>query len=109
MKSDHEKGPFSMVQFHGPTSMIRLLKKVVLKALDPSIGVNQMWTKKNDHASESECAKISLATQMKKKMFGYKCARAIVDSMRGICLHQCSKTRLQIGCYTLQLSPNFML
>ena len=56
-----------MVQFHGPTSMIRLLKKVVLKALDPSIGVNQMWTKKNDHASESECAKISLATQMKKK------------------------------------------
>ena len=40
MKLDHGRGPFSMVQVHGPTFMVRLLKKTVLKALGPSLGVN---------------------------------------------------------------------
>jgi hypothetical protein len=34
--------------------MVRLLEKLVLIALGPSLGVNQMWTKKNDHAPKSE-------------------------------------------------------
>jgi hypothetical protein len=36
--------------------MVRVLKKLVLKAFGPSLGVNQMWTKKNDHAPKSEGA-----------------------------------------------------
>ena len=51
-----EDGLFSMLRVHGPTSMVRLLKEIVLKALGPSLGVKQMWTKKNDHAPKSECA-----------------------------------------------------
>ena len=35
--------------------MVRLLKKIVLEVLGPSLGVNRMWTKKNDHASKNEC------------------------------------------------------
>ena len=50
MKSNHGKWPFSTVRVHGPTSMVRLLKKLVLKSLGPSLGANQMWTKKNYHA-----------------------------------------------------------
>ena len=34
-------GHFSMVQGHGPTSMVWLLKHLVLKALGPSLGVNK--------------------------------------------------------------------
>ena len=49
-----------MYRVHGPTSMVRLLKKIVLKALDPSLGVDQMWIKKNDHAPKSECAEFFL-------------------------------------------------
>ena len=45
-----EEGLFQWSKF-----MVRLLEKYVLKALGPSLGVNQVWTKKNDHASESEC------------------------------------------------------
>ena len=46
---------YSMVRVHGPTFIIRLHIKIVLKALGPSLGVNRMWTKKNDHAPKSEC------------------------------------------------------
>ena len=56
MKLDHERWPLSMIRVHGPTSMVRLLKKLVLKALGPSLGVNQMWNKKNHHAPKSEGA-----------------------------------------------------
>jgi hypothetical protein len=38
---DHGRWPFSMVQVHGPTSMVWLPKNLVLKALGPSIGVNK--------------------------------------------------------------------
>ena len=57
---DHDVGPSKMAFSNGPcscpTSMIWLLKNIVLKALGPSLGVNRMWTKKNDHAPKSECA-----------------------------------------------------
>ena len=43
-----------MVRVHGPTSMVRLHKILVLRALGPSLGVNRMWTKKSDHAPKSE-------------------------------------------------------
>ena len=56
MKSDHVSWPFSMIRVHGPTFMVRLLKKLVLKALGPSLGVNWMWIKKNEHAPKNECA-----------------------------------------------------
>ena len=55
MKSHYGRWHFSMVKVHGPTSMVRLLKKIVLQDLGPSLGVNRMWIKKNDHASTSEC------------------------------------------------------
>ena len=55
MKSEHGGWPLLMVRFHGSTSMVRLLEKSVLKALGPSLGVNRMWTKKNDLAPKSEC------------------------------------------------------
>ena len=44
MKSEYERRLFSMVRVHGPTSMVRLLKKSVLKAFGPTLGkpnVNQ--------------------------------------------------------------------
>ena len=44
-----------MVRPHDPTSMARFLKKQVMNPLGPSLGVNQMWTKKDDHAPKSEC------------------------------------------------------
>jgi hypothetical protein len=37
---------------HGPTFMVQLLNNLVLKALGLSLGVNRMWTKKNDHAPQ---------------------------------------------------------
>jgi hypothetical protein len=31
-------------------------KNQFTKPLGPSLGVNRIWTKRNDHASKSECA-----------------------------------------------------
>jgi hypothetical protein len=39
-------GPSSTVR--GPTSMVQLHRKLGLRALGPSLGVNRMWTKKSD-------------------------------------------------------------
>jgi hypothetical protein len=47
-----EGGPFSMV----PLSWSDCLENQFTKLLGPSLGVNQMWTKKNDYASKNECA-----------------------------------------------------
>ena len=63
---DHGRGPFPMVRVHGPTSMVQLLKTLVLKALGPSLGVNRMWTKKNDHAPKSECVDFFLKYMLRK-------------------------------------------
>jgi hypothetical protein len=56
MKSDHGRWTLSMVRVHGLTSMVRLHKKLVLRVLGPSLGVNRMWTKKSDHAPKIEGA-----------------------------------------------------
>ena len=53
MKSDHGRWCLSMVRVHGTTSMVQLHKKLVLRAMGPSLGVNQMWTKKKDHGAKS--------------------------------------------------------
>ena len=100
MKLDHGRWPFLMVWVHGPTSMVRLLENIVWKALGPSLGVNQMWTKKNDHAPKSECVGI----------FEYMLKRAILKKIQVwpfscillgfTCLHflskMCCKRGLQI-------------
>jgi hypothetical protein len=40
-----------MVGLDGPTSMVWFLyKNQFTKLLGPSLGVNRMWTKRNDHA-----------------------------------------------------------
>jgi hypothetical protein len=56
MKLDHGRWTLSMVRVHGLTSMVRLHKKLVLRVLGPSLGVNRMWTKKSDHAPKIEGA-----------------------------------------------------
>ena len=52
---DHEVGPWKMAFFHGPITMVRFLKNQYTKPLGPSLGVNQMWVKRNDHAPKSQC------------------------------------------------------
>ena len=52
MKSDHGRGSFPMVQL--PWSHI--LNNQFTKVFGLSLGVNRMWSKRNDHASKSECA-----------------------------------------------------
>ena len=37
-----------------------ILKKLIYKAFGPSLGVDRMWTKKNDHAPKSECVEFFL-------------------------------------------------
>ena len=44
------------VLFQWSEFMVQLLNRLVLKVLGPSLGVNQIWTKKNDHAAKNECA-----------------------------------------------------
>ena len=57
---DHEVGPWKMVILHGSTSMVRYFKKKrFIKYLGFSLGVNQMWIKRNDHAPKSECVDFS--------------------------------------------------
>ena len=47
-----EDGLFPWSNFHGLVSQ---------KSLGPSLVVNRMWTKRNDHASESACADIYMS------------------------------------------------
>ena len=58
LRADLHYGPWSRTMedgiFRRSEFMVRLLKNLVLKALGPSLGVNQTWTKKNDHAPKSE-------------------------------------------------------
>ena len=53
---DHEVGPWKMAFVNGPTSMIRLRKKLVLRAMGPLLGLNQMWTKRKDLGAKNESA-----------------------------------------------------
>ena len=59
---DHEVRPWKMAFFQSSTSWsnihgpIFFKKNQYTKPLGPSLGVNQMWTKENDHAPKNECA-----------------------------------------------------
>ena len=62
MKSDRGKWVF----FSLNNLMVQLpwssfLKNQFMKSLGPSLGVNWMWTKSNDHAPESECVEFFLS------------------------------------------------
>ena len=49
-------GPWKMAFCHGLTFMVSFLKKIrFAKPLGPSLGVNWMCTKRNEHAPKSEC------------------------------------------------------
>ena len=53
---NHEVRSWKKAFFQWSEFMVQLLKKLVLIVLGPSLGVNIMWTKKNDHVPKSECA-----------------------------------------------------
>ena len=54
---DHVVGPWKMAHSHGPTSWCDFSKKnQFTKSSGSSLGVNRMWTKKNDYAPKRECA-----------------------------------------------------
>ena len=81
---DHEVGPWKRAYFNGPTSMVRLLKNSVLKALGPSLGVNQMWTKTNDHAPKNECADLKNKICPKKAFLKINSSLLILLSSLGL-------------------------
>jgi hypothetical protein len=58
-----EDGIFSWSNFHGLISY----KNQFIKSLGPSLGVNQMWTKRSDHTPRSEC--VNLKNKCPKKAF----------------------------------------
>jgi hypothetical protein len=60
MKSDHERWPFPWFNF---------FKNQITKPLGLSLGVNRMWTKRNDHTPTSECAKFFLIYVQKEKFW----------------------------------------
>ena len=53
---DHEVGPWKMAFFHSPISWSNCLKNQFTKSFGLSLGVNQMWTKRNDYTPKSGCA-----------------------------------------------------
>ena len=53
---DDEVGSWKMVIFNGPRSWSDFFTKNSIESLGPSLGVNRMWAKKNDHVPKSECA-----------------------------------------------------
>ena len=66
---DHEVGPWKMAFVNGPRSWSDFpTEKLVLRALGPSLGVNRMWTKKNDHAPKSERADFLIHVQKGQKI-----------------------------------------
>ena len=83
---DHEVGRgkwlLSMVRVHGRTFVTWLLEKLVLRVLGPSLGVNRMWTKKNDHAPKSEGVGFLIHAQ--KGKFWKKSSLTILLSSLGL-------------------------
>jgi hypothetical protein len=70
MKSDHGRWPLPMVQ-----SILK--NNQFTKYLGPSLGVNQVWTKINDHVPENECANFFYHIP-KKGSFGKKKTSLII-------------------------------
>ena len=52
---NHEVRLSKKALFHGPTFMVSFLKKSIYKVYGPSLSVNRMWIKRNDHAQNTEC------------------------------------------------------
>jgi hypothetical protein len=48
-------GPWSRTMDNGIFPWSNFLKIQFPKPLAPSLGVNQMWTKRNDHAPKNKC------------------------------------------------------
>jgi hypothetical protein len=51
-----EDGLYPWSRFIVQLPWSNFLKNQFTKPLGPSLGVNQMWTKRSDHAPKSECA-----------------------------------------------------
>jgi hypothetical protein len=58
MKSDHGGWPFPWSGLLVQLPWSGFQKDQFTKPLGPSLGVNQMWTKRSDHAPKSECVDI---------------------------------------------------
>ena len=56
---DHEVGPLKKIIFHSPTSCPAFTSNFLINQfaenLGPSLGVNQIWMKRNDHAPKNAC------------------------------------------------------
>ena len=73
--SHHEPWSLTMEDglFHGSDFMVQLPWSDLLKTnqftkpLGPSLDVNRMWTKRNDHAPKSECAYLNFYFNMYQK------------------------------------------
>ena len=101
MKSDHGRWPLSTVRLHGPTSMVWFPKKnLFTKPLGPSLGVNQMWTRRSDHAPKDECVDFFLKKYAQKMQFWKKIKTIKFDlSLVFSCLHLLfPKTKIHLKC-----------
>ena len=66
---DHGRWSFSLwSNFHGPISY----KIQFTKFLGSSLGLNRMWTKRNDHASKSDCVDFFFNISLKTAVLGKK-------------------------------------
>ena len=84
----HEVRPWKMACFRGPTLMVQLpwsdfLTNQVTKPLGPSLGVNRMWTQRNDMHEKVNVVIFLIYTQKRKFCKNFKLGRSLVFS----CLH----------------------
>ena len=56
MNSDHGRCLIPWSEFMVRLPWSELLKNQFTRFMGPSLGVNRMWTKRNDHAPKSGCA-----------------------------------------------------
>ena len=84
MTSDHGRWPFPWSNLMVQLSWSDFLKNQFTKPLGPSLIVNRMWTKRNDHAPNNECVdffnicpKKAILKQLK---FGHFCGLLLSSS-----------------------------
>jgi hypothetical protein len=70
----HEVGLWKIAKFHGSTACFNFhgmisWEKLFHKVVGPSLGVNKIWIKRNDHTSKSECVGFILKYMFKKGNF----------------------------------------
>ena len=87
---DYEVGPWTRAflyiwsQFMVQLPWSDFLKKLVLKALGLSLRVNQMWTRKNDHAPKSDCVVVFFKYMSKMGSFEKHSSLTILLSPLGL-------------------------